>query len=370
MSKRGPISTPTTIHLVTVVWGEEHTRRFLDLAVPSQLALGNLAGLAALAPMEYHVYTSKQDREQIERSEGLSRIAEHARVRFRELPRETLAGHAHEAMSRAHADILDVVCKADEPVVFLAPELVLSDGSLANVARRLGDGARLILAVGMRLKADVAPTIRERFADDGVITAPARQLARLALSHLHPMTEAYYWDAPRPTVWPANLLWRVGDDGVLAHCFHLHPLVIWPERPAELRGTIDGRFIDEVCSPRSVHVSQDSDELLMVTLDQNPGADQGLHDAPVGRWTIANWAAAATGPQHRRHVVLPIRIHASDLDEGWQRAEKNATGVVHGIMRRVRLLALVLPPWRKTRAAAARNPVLRNLYRRLSRLVR
>jgi len=363
---------PDAIHLVTPVWGTEHIGRFLEFAVPSQLAPGNLDALAELAPLEYHIYTREQDRGTLEREDAIHRLASHARIQFHQLPSDPTARSAHAAMSDVHADILGLARRADAPVVFLAPEMVMSVGSLASVARRLLDGARLILLGGLRVKADVAGTIRDQFTRDGVIAAPARELAALSIPHLHPMMDGYFWDSAHPSAWPAVLLWHVGGEGILGHFFHLHPLVAWPELDATLSGTIDDRFVDDVCSQHSVYVNQDSDEMFVITLDDNPAAQQfqSLSKKPMSPRRVGAWAVRGTGAQHRRQVRLPIRIHSRDLDDRWQRVEHEADATVSQIGHWHLILRPVLSPWGRARQAAAGNPVLRAVYRRTKYRVR
>jgi len=162
---------------------------------------------------------------------------------------------------------------------------------------------------------------------------------QLALRNLHPLATSSFWEEGEDDLLPSNLYWRVGSEGILARCFHLHPILVFPERKqAPFFVTVDDDYVLSSCpDPSHDYVSRDSDEVLVVELsDLRRYFRTGMRKRSVN--DVAFWAELAANRRHRRLVDVPIRLHTGAMDEAlWREAERRSDDVlsqIHSLLRR------------------------------------
>jgi hypothetical protein len=180
----------------------------------------------------------------------------------------------------------------------------------------------------------------------GSAGVPARDLVKLAMGHLHPLTEALFWDSAHFGSGPSHLYWRVGDDGILARCFHLHPLMVNPlVRGLLPSSTIDADYTPLACpDPDTLYVVEDSDEIAGFEIS---GRSQFGTFKPR-KFSAADTAFYArywTQSHHRKFVTHPIRFHGSELSAQWQEAERLSDRVLDAVQLCLRYPAIFLG-WR------------------------
>lgn len=130
------------------------------------------------------------------------------------------------------------------------------------------------------------------------------------------------------------MLWRARG-GLLARCFHLHPVFIRPQAlPERFEGTVDADFALRTAPDFSRHaVLNDSDAGCMFGLDT---LDK-TYPAPVAKGDVAGvrqWASGQnTNELHRWLLSHEIRLHASDIAgwATWANASEEAQDVVAAI---------------------------------------
>src|SRR5262249_17093824 len=133
---------------------------------------------------------------------------------------------------------------------------------------------------------------------------------------------------------PANLLWSVDGEGILARCFHLHPLLVEPnERNATFKTTIDDdlALVSDPDGARD-YVAQDSDEIFAFELSSMSHVGPA-HYKKGSVDDIAAWAEIGMNPRHRMLVQQPIRIHATEMTPSkWRPIEDEAGQIVSQAM--------------------------------------
>ena len=333
----------STYHVVTAVWGAEFIELFLQTCVPNQLSPGNLP---ALPPgSRYRVLTTAADAPTLAQDGRLDPVR-------RVLPVDVVAvdmGKAGEAAKpgqirnryqmmtachrRAVADAADV----EAALIFLAPDIILSEGTMAALVRRHIAGARAVLTTGLRLS-------RESFmaalgADASARTLPPRQLVALALQHLHPWTDSLMVDGRSANEFPTSMYWpvRSGErlEGILVRALHLHPLLVDPVRRRELpRGTIDGHYLMRCCPKlKECHVVEDSDEFAVFELtpvERNIGAQAARRGVPLLRLAAVSGTCDRYQLSHWQRV---IRLHAGEVGDRWTSVEAESLKLVRALER-------------------------------------
>lgn len=160
------------------------------------------------------------------------------------------------------------------------------------------------------------------------------QLVRLMLAYAHPITTALFWDAPHFSRWPSHLYWRVGRDGLLARCFHLHPLMVRPVRRDVLPSTtIDDQYVTHACpDPADVYVVKDSDEMVGVSLNAKAEDVGEMRPESASVFRVVGWAREATTHLQRELATHRIRFHAGDLGAEWEPVERASDDVIESLL--------------------------------------
>src|SRR3974390_1102735 len=251
------------IHIITPVWGSSYTRCFLNVGITSLLAPGNLPALDRRRNHLLHVYAPESDREVIERSSIWQRIQENVRCRIDLIDGAAVArADAHKMMSMCHCDAITFANKQGAAMMFYNPDIVLADGGMQTLVRLLQEGKRAVQVVGLRLlKDDVLPQLMKQYvsADGTSLSISPRALMGVAMKHLHPISIMHLHDHEGEYLMPQELFWRIADEGIIARCFHIHPILVYPRnRDAKFTTTVDDDYLSSACPDESeVHIITD-----------------------------------------------------------------------------------------------------------------
>ena len=330
----------------TPVWGAGHTGLFLNVSLPSLLSPGNLPGLASNAQSRYLIYTLPEYEKDIRTALSFQRLARLLPVEIRFI-REKIVS-PHRAMSDCHIDSFRRAEEASAAAVFLPPDCVWSDGSMVRLEALTQSGKSVVHISGIRLDRDgFIPELGSHYSENrAVLSLKARGLVAMGLRHLHPIARSHFFNEYEGGLMPANLVWIVGDEGLLLRCFHLHPLMVKTQVPsAEFKSTIDDDLALRACPDVTRdYVVTDSDEILAFEMS-------GLNHA-VGTIClkgsiegIAAWAEYGANSRHRELIRHSIRIHIGPLTEAiWRAKEMESEKVVDAVasLNRLSLWQVVL----------------------------
>ena len=224
-------------------------------------------------------------------------------------------------MSDCHREIMRLAAAQDVPAVFPSPDHVWGDGSMVGMERLAEAGKTAIHLAGVRLDRDLfVKNLGEWRSADGTLVIPPRELVKLALAHRHRIAQLHFWEKADADIGdqlnPSNLFWLVGNDGLVAHCFHLHPLMVHAEvRDIEFSGTIDDDLVSLACPDLSrQYVVPDSDEIVNFEIS---GPE---HTIPASCMkgsiaSVCHWAIFQTNPLHRHLFRQAIKLHSAGLSD-------------------------------------------------------
>lgn len=326
-----------TFDVVTAVWGPEFRQLFVDVCVPNQATPGNLG---ALPPgSRYRVFTSAEDVEFLETSPALRRASDVIPVDVVAVPEVSRASEDRFVrMTVCHVQALKDAAASGAALIFLSPDLVMSEGALAAVVRRQRSGARVVACSGVRVHRE--PFIAALQAQGDACIMSPRDLVRLGLNHLHPFTRAHMVDSEQAVLRPTGVYWNVSGEGILARYFYLHPLMVDPARRDVLpHRTIDQHYVFESCPVREqIQVIADSDELAIFEMSHIEGAPRDTGPGGISPWRAATMLCRCDLHQ-QSYWRTPIRLHVGDVGARWHRAEKESACFARRAMR-LRLAAL------------------------------
>lgn len=320
------------LHFVVPVWGPSYTDVFVNAALPAQLARRNLGALRFPGRAVYRIFSTREDLAVLRAAASFRSLDASVCVEIHEV--QLGSDRRYGLMSACHREAILRADAEQAGLVFLNADLVLADGTFEKLETWIDEGVRVVECASLRVAQSAAVTrLRERHLDreTGAVSATPGQLVGLALEHLHENAAAHLWERPDATdLIPANLMWRVDDEGFLLHCFHLHPLLVVPERRGvSFAGTIDDDYVEAACpDPAMARIVTDSDELFFCELSDESHPKGGTI-AGGSRLALANWIRRTTRTRQRELVRHAIRLHAGPRTaERWAVAEAEASSLV------------------------------------------
>jgi hypothetical protein len=344
------------IHFVLVVWGDEYGRLFVDTTLPNYLSLGNLGSLKSRrVEAEFKIYTTRDDAERFGSAPSLRALGNVVNVRFEFLD-DIDRSNKHGAMAESHRRAVVDANRVEAMIMFLAPDVLCSDGTFAHAIDAASNGKRAVMVAGLRaVKETCLPWLRERYQAHGevILTVSGRDLVKGALTHLHPHSEWLVWGSSAYPRWACAAYFPVGDEGFVGRCFHLHPLLLNPRRRNVVpMGTVDDEYVALTgLRDDEFHVITDSDDGFVCDLSRR---DQ-FGDPVPGRASaerIAAWASRHASAAHLGYARHPILFHVGDVDGKWQTAVRQSDLVVESVMRMVEAKGLG-KAWARARWAVA-----------------
>jgi hypothetical protein len=323
---------PIALQVIIPVWGERFVRDFLDVVLPLHQSPENVSALARRPGSAYIVYTRQRDVSLLEREPSFQRMRRLVDTQIRIIPEPISV--PHEAMSDCYRDALAKTKAGNVGFVFLAADSIIADGTFGALGALADSGKRCVFVAGPRVVAEgFSAAIRDqRSAFDEAIAIPPREMTKLGLAHLHPISSSHCWDSDFFNTHPSHLYWNIEDEGLLARCFHLHPILVRPVDNVNFRKTIDDDYIVYACpDPETIHIVTDSDEICAFSMTPR--------DVKIGNeWPhrssaayVAWWSYRFTKPEHFTLAEKVVHIHAGRTSPKWKTAEQESIDVLADI---------------------------------------
>jgi hypothetical protein len=304
------------LHVVAVVWGEDYSRLFCNLALRSQLAPGNLPALVSKLDLHYFLYTTQEDALLISEHPAWKELQRIAVTHIELLPKSPTADK-FDRVSASHITASNRAARSGAYISFLVPDSLYADGSLGNLFTYIEKGdVRAVMTLGMRTNRQATlDWIEARFPEEAtVLNLPPREAVALAISNLHAVECGMFWGEKEHSSHLSHTYFHLDDQSFLAFCWHLHPILVKPHR-ADLpihMGTIDGgSYLDAVIEePERIVVIQDSDNFFSLEVSSTNHFVSAHASGPLTIRALARWARYHGNGVYRRLFQLPIWVHA------------------------------------------------------------
>jgi hypothetical protein len=324
------------LHLVMPVWGPKYVSLFCNTILPFYLTAGNLPAIRNERRVLLKVYMSTDDLPVINSSVAFQRALELIEIELiyvddmLRAPHDPRYGsHHHDVMTRCHKEALRVAGQQGAAAVILTADTVFADGTLRRLGCLLDEGKRAVLVAGPRV---VEEAFLEEFRELPLGSGSEDKTTPIAftdfcLRHLHPISRSAIWNESEFfNTHPSHLYWQVADEGFIAHCFHMHPLMIRPpEKEVQSRNTIDDDYLAQAgFTADEIHVVTDNLTLPLFSLaprDLIVGNGRP-HTASVAY--VADWAATYTRPFHRQLARTKVCFYTRMSSPLWEDLERVA----------------------------------------------
>jgi len=241
--------------------------------------------------------------------------------------------------------------------IFLAPDMVLSDGSLMHLNQLADQGKKVVMVSACRFSQEEC--IQEFEGRDLMksglpLVLPSEVLIEIVLGHLHPETECFEFDSPYFCDVATSAFWRAcRDEGLLLHSFFWAPLLV-SYREIEKHyaeyfdegGTTDGKYIAlHFNTQQDITPIYDSHDIFLASFTPRteyyyPVKSHILKRLSYTKIGYKTYLLQKTlygpmgDPVKRWLFSIPVRIHTGVVkSEAWAKCEQAASVVVNRALR-------------------------------------
>jgi hypothetical protein len=124
------------------------------------------------------------------------------------------------------------------------------------LAELIANGNELVLVTGLAIHFDACESQLQQV--EGIISLSSEDCIDLFAQHLHPMSQACFWNSRWFTRMPSQMFFWKGNHTLEMRCCHLHPLFIkHPVPMSSPSSTIDGDYL-KAYQDRPMQVVQDN----------------------------------------------------------------------------------------------------------------
>jgi hypothetical protein len=340
-------------YFAAIFWGQVYREYFTDLLLASLLSPNNIPALNRRRGNKFLIAAPRTDWDAIQGHPMVRLLRTYVEPEWLNLevsPDDHRMDRKMRAMSRGHRLAASRAFEDRAYGVFVTPDLILSDGSVAAMERLAEAGKKVVLAVAIRYQHEpvLAELDRAGYLRHGQpLAIGSRDLMRAALRYLHSETLRYEYEAPWFAASPVSVYWRVPRGaGMIIYSFSWAPLVVdygalaYHDTKTFDQWTLDGDYIyRNFPAPSDVHVITDSDEIALVSFTKESDLHFELRPYLAGRprW-IADWYkvrliralkdSSVIDPLKRHIFPTPVYLHSGDLSPAWARKRRQTARVI------------------------------------------
>ena len=330
------------LQIINVVWGEKYTNTFLKLSLPTQFSAGNLRDLS-IRP-NYIIYTSKSGKEQITSSSIYQTLESSCNVIFR-ITKISPEDCPFKILLKCHSNAIAEANTTSSPIIFLSPDSVVSTGLFTYCEKALRRDIRLIAICSTRMsleKYQKLSDIKKEENAEGIVNWSPQELAVTTVRNLHHRARCLIMNNGKIGTHPSHMYWRLDDNNLLAKAYHLHPLLIWPEKHGIYPITsADGmNFLEKICkSVNKWEVVKNCNDFSLFEISSD---DQFTEDTAISKefFAFKYWFKTNVSKAHQyfftHNIILGDGVekpewtsHIKGIDKELLQLTKYPTGKVY-----------------------------------------
>ena len=342
--------------LMLLFWGQRYRDYFVDLCLPSLLAPNNLPLLNSTDGHRLLIATTAEDWAAIKDLPGMRTVRDFVTPTLIEISNplsETAPGSSNAItyQNECLKKLLDAGYSYGGYGSLLSPDCIVPNGMIASLGNFAAAGHHLVLSPALRqVEESVLAEMHERgmlrsdkpLALTGeALIIPPRELAGLAVRHLHPEVAVFEGSSPD---WPfakPYWFWRVpgGDGLILRSHYGVATLMDYSILETHNIACLDHDMFENIYLSSNfyrhggIHVVQDSDEFVILSVTPASVCQKpvpGVTLKPLSkldpcfsvRVSMGAFARRAKDPLKRDIFRYPVRWHSGNLDEVWMKAER------------------------------------------------
>jgi len=300
------------------VWGDKYLRIFLDWALPTLVAPGNLISGPFSRDSAILFYTTQADRQVLEADPAVQRLGADWQLQWNIFEPPTSLPHRfykHDLLSACYSDAALLARAHGAAWMPLTADNLYSAGAFSLLAKQTQD-SDIALIAGLRLDVSATQSALFQQRKDGNLALSSAELLRLVQAFPHPHFLASFIDAERFTVWSSHVYTRQNAHQFVAHCYHLHPVLIRQPQPfgpvppgsSPHMNNLDGHYLQQYFEAGARFQIIDHSDFLGVTLseDEDVPMDAKPMSPEQRQLAIEKFGQNYCLPVHRFFYKTPI----------------------------------------------------------------
>lgn len=251
--------SPPRFQLFTTVWGEWHLEMLERITLPTLLAAKNLPALATKFELIYTFYTRAADSARLAEMpvmQALSGLMKTAIVSLTTDQTVDIANHM-----KWWAALIDKAKSEHAFVLAMQPDAVWADGAFARIVEALARGKKAVQIPNFRILSETSVKDICVWTYGHAISIPPRQLMKLGVRHMHPLTMAEI-HCVSPSSPGQDRLWPVPGEGFVLRSLGREVLFFDPRR-CSVNNYMFGAGIEDYAD---IELLGDSDEFVSLNL--------------------------------------------------------------------------------------------------------
>jgi hypothetical protein len=342
-----------------VLWGERFRNYFTEYCIPSLLAPNNLPALINKTANQFLICTLKEDWEALNKNESFKALSHYVTPIFMEIPAPKPGRSGCQHMGIGHKMATERCFQDKAYGIFLTPDLILSDGTLAAVQKHALAGYHVVYCAALRFTEEpLFQGLRDLNIYDPKdnqdqyhksLNATGRDLVKIGVPAFHSQTLTYDFGAPYFAPAAPAAYWRIPEDGgVLLHCLSWCPMLLDYSivkqhcTKALEEWTMEGDYVARnFLHSDEIYICTDSDEMMMISwapADYQPLPLNSDFLRRNSNW-LCNWIngifVRATlehpmyDPMKVKIFPTPVFWHVKDLTPTWFKLEKKIQKIIN-----------------------------------------
>lgn len=284
-------------YFFVVVWGDTFIKYMTDYCVPSLLAPNNLPALPKNPNNKFIFCTTKDDWRKLQENVNFQNLANYIQPCFIEISLPPAGVSSCEHMGIGHK-LATNMCFNDKAYgIALTPDLILSDGTIKNVAQHALNGKQIVYCAALRFEEEGIFAGLKALNLPQPLTVTGRQLVQIGVKAFHSQTLTYNFNSIIFAPNSPAAYWHVpSDGGVLVHSLSWCPLLLdysvveQHDTKALEEWTMDGDYVyKNFSNAEQIHLCQDSDEMMLIS------------------WAPKNYGPASLRPSLLRILFYPFK---------------------------------------------------------------
>lgn len=329
-------AVPECLCFIVPVWGDHHTKVFTELVLPSYLSKGNLPSCYEFN-CSFYIYTNPSSELKIKKSDAFKKLLLLCKeVIFKhidDLPNnKDLVGKTYSALKNIHEDSIRTTANWAPALFFLNADTTYADGSFANVIKLLKQGYRSVELVTIRVDSEKISTPLKELKEKGILDISPIALVNMGLQYLHKISRWHFWNSNEDRLIPDNLYWKVKNEGILARCSHLHPLMVYPKNyMLHFTGTIDHDFIENSgIREDEKYVVTNNLEIAGLEISPSYHSQNTAFYSPQSAFDVARFLYTLCTENNKKNLEHKVWLHGAkniNVNE-WKKIEKDSDKVI------------------------------------------
>ncbi|MBI2707844.1 MAG: hypothetical protein HYX35_06010 [Proteobacteria bacterium] len=323
------------ICFVVPVWGDYHTKIFTEIVLPSYLSKGNIPSCSEFNCC-FYIYTDSSSESKIKKSESFKQLLPLCKeIVFKHvdgLPKVSDGiGQTYSALKHIHEEALDLTASLSPALVFLNADTAYANGSFAKIVQLLKKGYRSVELVTLRVNSEEIVPPLQRAKKKGVLDISPIDLVKLGIQHLHKISKQHFWGSNETRLIPDNLYWKVNNQGIIARCSHLHPLMVYPKHKARFNGTIDHDFIEKASIFKDErYIVRDNLEIAGIEISHPYHSQHSAFYSPHSTFDVARFLYTLCTENNKtnlEHSIWLQSVNNINVKE-WKKIEKDSDKII------------------------------------------